>query len=47
MQAPGQQSMPGIRVYNSQAEAQEAGQRGEFKVGDVINIAGQDVTVGQ
>jgi len=47
MQMPGQQTMPGIRVYNSEAEAQAAGQRGEFKVGDVINIAGEDVTVGQ
>ena len=47
IQMSGQQTMPGIRVYNSEAEAQAAGQRGEFKVGDVINIAGQDVTVGQ
>jgi len=47
IQMSGQQTMPGIRVYNSEAEAQAAGQRGEFKVGDVINIAGEDVTVGQ
>jgi len=34
-------------MYNSEAEAQAAGERGEFKAGDIINIAGQDMKAGQ
>lgn len=47
MQTPGQQSMPGTPVYESQAEAQAAGERGEFNAGDVIVINGVKMTVGQ
>ena len=47
MQIPGQQSMPGTPVYASQAEAQAAGERGEFNAGDVIVINGVKMTVGQ
>ena len=47
MQTPGQQSMPGTPVYASQAEAQAAGERGEFNAGDVIVINGVKMTVGQ
>lgn len=47
MQMPGQQTMPGTRVYASAEEAQAAGQRGEFVVGDEIIIGGVRQRVGQ
>jgi len=47
MQTPGQQIMPGTRVYASAEEAQAAGQRGEFIAGDEIIIGGVRQRVGQ
>ena len=42
-----ERAMPGTPVYESQAEAQAAGERGEFNAGDVIVINGVKMTVGQ